>query len=87
MSYINANIILPKELINQIQKYVDGINLYIPKVSVTKNVCNSYQLEILKRNQEIYERFLQGEKVPELAIKYYLSDKSIYRILAEEKKK
>lgn len=28
MSYINANLVLPKELIKEIQKYVDGINLY-----------------------------------------------------------
>lgn len=28
MSYINANDILPKELINEIQKYVQGVNLY-----------------------------------------------------------
>lgn len=32
MSYINANDILPKELINEIQKYVQGVNLYIPKI-------------------------------------------------------
>ena len=87
MSYINANIVLPKELINEIQKYVNGINLYIPKVPEAKNACNTYQLEISKRNQEICERFLLGEKVSELAVKYYLSEKSIYRILARGKKK
>jgi len=86
MSYINANIILPKELIKEIQKYVNGVNLYIPKVPETKNTCSSYKLEIHRRNQEIYELFLQGEKVSKLAIKYYLSDKSIYRILGEMKR-
>ncbi len=29
MSYINADIVLPKELIKEIQKYVNGVNLYI----------------------------------------------------------
>lgn len=86
MSYINANILLPKELIKEIQKYADGINLYIPKVPEEKHVCSSYKQEIYKRNQEIYETFLQGKKVSELAAKYYLSDKSIYRILGEMKK-
>ncbi|WP_330686120.1 hypothetical protein [uncultured Acetatifactor sp.] len=28
MSYINANLVLPKELIKEIQKYVDGIRKY-----------------------------------------------------------
>ena len=32
MSYINANEILPKELIDEIQRYVQGVNLYIPKI-------------------------------------------------------
>lgn len=86
MSYINASIILPKELIKEIQKYVNGVNLYIPKLPETKNTCSDYKLEIRRRNQEIYELFLQGEKVSKLAAKYYLSDKSIYRILGEMKK-
>ena len=87
MSYINAKSVLPKEMIKEIQKYVNGVNLYIPKVPETKGTCSSYQLELYRRNQEIYELFLQGEKVSELAEEYYLSDKSIYRILGEMKKK
>ena len=87
MSYINAKAVLPKEIIEEIQKYVNGVNLYIPKVSKVKNTCSSYKLELQRRNQEIYKLFLQGERVSELAVKYYLSDKSIYRILSEMKKK
>lgn len=87
MSYINAKSVLPKEMIEEIQKYTNGVNLYIPKVSGVKKTCSSYQLELHQRNQEIYELFLQGEKVSRLAAEYYLSDKSIYRILGEMKKK
>lgn len=85
MSYINANVVLPKELIKEIQKYVNGVDLYIPKVAKVSN-CSIYKNEIYRRNKEIYELFLQGEKVSKLAAKYYLSDKSIYRILGEMKK-
>ena len=46
MSYINANDILPKELINEIQKYVQGVNLYIPKI-FDKKKTDSYDI-ILK---------------------------------------
>lgn len=87
MSYINANIVLPEELIAEIQKYVDGINLYIPKMPEDKRSCSSYKLEIIKRNHEIRGKFLQGEKVSELASEYFLSEKSIYRILGGIKKK
>lgn len=87
MSYINAKSVLLEEMIEKIQEYVNGVNLYIPKIPEKSNACSSYKLELYKRNQEIYKLFLQGEKVPELAAKYYLSDKSIYRILGGIKKK
>ena len=86
MSYINANDILPKELINEIQKYVQGVNLYIPKIFDKKNTDSEYKKELLDRNMEIYEMFQSGNKVSELAKMYYLSDKSIYRILGKMKK-
>ena len=87
MSYINAKSVLPNEMIEEIQKYVNGVNLYIPKVPETNSTCSNYKLELYRRNQEIYKLFLKGEKVAKLAAEYYLSDKSIYRILSEMKKK
>ncbi len=87
MSYINAKDVLPKEMIKEIQKYVNGVNLYIPKVPEENSNCSNYKLELYKRNQEIYNLSFQGEKVSKLAAEYYLSDKSIYRILGEMKKK
>ena len=86
MSYINANDILPMELINEIQKYVQGVNLYIPKIPEKKKSDSSYKYELYERNKEIYELFQSGKKVSELAKMYYLSDKSIYRILGQMKK-
>lgn len=86
MSYINANTILPKELIVEIQKYVHGINIYIPKIPETKEVHSSYKDELDRRNKEIYELFQGGTKVSELAKMYYLSDKSIYRIIGQMKR-
>lgn len=85
MSYINAKAVLPEEMIKEIQKYVNGANLYIPKVPAANNTCSHYKLELYKRNQEIYNLFLQGEKVSKLAKEYYLSNKSIYRILGKMK--
>lgn len=86
MGYINANNILPVELINEIQKYVQGVNLYIPKIPGQKKTDSSYKYELYERDKEIYERFRAGDKVSELAKMYYLSDKSIYRILGHMKK-
>ena len=86
MSYINAASVLPEEMVEEIQKYVNGVNLYIPKIPETNSPCSSYKLELYQRNQEIYELFLQGEQVSKLAAEYYLSDKSIYRIIGKMKK-
>ena len=86
MSYINANGILPTELINEIQKYVQGVNLYIPKIPVKEKIDSSYKHELYERNKEIYDLFLLGNNVSELAKRYYLSEKSIYRILGQMKK-
>lgn len=85
MGYINANDILPMELINEIQRYVQGVNLYIPKIPEKKKSDSSYKYELYERNKEIYELFQSGKKVSELAKMYYLSDKSIYRILGQMK--
>ena len=86
MSYINANDILPIELINEIQKYVQGVNLYIPRIPERKRTDSGYKHELYERNKEIYDLFQSGNKVSELAKMYYLSDKSIYRILGQMKK-
>ena len=86
MSYINAKDVLPNELISEIQKYVDGVNLYVPRIFEKRRKDNSYKQEIYERNKEIYEMFMLGNTVTELAAKYYLSNKSIYRILGQMKK-
>ncbi len=86
MGYINANVVLPKELINEIQKYVQGVNLYIPKIPEKKKADSSYKYELYERNREIYELFQLGYKVSALAKMYYLSEKSVYRILGQMKK-
>jgi Mor family transcriptional regulator len=86
MGYINAKDVLPKALIDEIQHYVQGVNLYIPNILKERNTEHPYQRELRERNEEIYARFRSGTKVSELAKAYYLSDKSIYRIIGQMKK-
>ncbi|WP_349679158.1 hypothetical protein [Clostridium sp. UBA4548] len=37
MSYINIYDVLPKEIVEQIQEYVDGVKVYIPKKQIAVN--------------------------------------------------
>ena len=88
MKYIKAAQVLPRQLLEQIQEYVDGEYLYIPRVSGKKKhwgANTSTQKELLKRNQNIYREHLEGASVEDLADRYYLSVKSIQRILRQIK--
>ena len=46
---------------------------------------NAYRQEICERNREIFQAFLKGSSVPELSQEFFLSEKSIYRILNQMK--
>ncbi|WP_455717908.1 CD3324 family protein [Anaerosporobacter sp.] len=88
MGYIKAEEILPIEIIELIQKYVDGQNIYIPRKMENRQewgTSTQAKQEILKRNQVIYEDFNSGMTVDELACKYYLSEKTIQRIVRKMK--
>mgnify|MGYP003364060446 CR=1 FL=1 len=81
VSYTNADRILPRELLDAIQQYADGVYLYIPRKAERKRATDSRR-ERLARNRELYEKHLGGAPVHKLAEEYYLSAKTIYKILA-----
>lgn len=84
MGYIRAEEILPIEVLELIQQYVDGEHIYIPRKLAHRQAWGEgtqIKQELLMRNQQIYQDYLAGSKASELACKYYLSEKSIQRIL------
>ncbi len=90
MGYLKAEQVLPQEIIELIQQYVEGANVYIPRREDTKagwGEKNRTRLKFRERNRSIYEAYLSGCKVSEISESYYLSEKSIWRIVGEEKKK
>ena len=89
MGYIRAEEILPIEIIELIQEYVDGANIYIPRKQENRQewgAKTSYKCELQNRNHFIYKDFLAGMTVNQLAERYYLSEKSIQRIIRQQKK-
>ncbi len=89
MGYIKAEEILPLEVIELIQKYVDGQNIYIPRKADNRAVWGSgtaIRSELRERNHQIFSEYLSGKSIPALAECYYLSEKSIQRIIREEKR-
>lgn len=88
MGYVKAGDVLPPEIIEQIQQYVDGKILYIPKKTEKKSAWGngtSTKAELAERNARIYAEFLNGASVSALAKDYFLVEKSIQRIIRQEK--
>lgn len=82
MSYINAEKVLPRELIDIIQQYVSGKAIYIPSVGKKSWGSQTGTKEYLhKRNVQIYIEYKEGASIDELANDYALSEKSIKRII------
>ncbi len=89
MGYKRAEEILPRDIIELIQQYVDGENIYIPRKSENRQgwgCATQIRQELSDRNAAIFRDYRRGCKVPELAEKYFLSIKSIQRIVREMKK-
>lgn len=88
MGYKKAEEILPAPIIELIQQYVDGTNIYIPRKQENRQEWGAktpYKRELQNRNQSIYKDYLSGTTVYELAQRYYLSEKSIQRIIRQKK--
>ena len=87
LRYTNATQVLPLELIEQIQEYVQGEYIYIPIKSGKADAnMTDYAIEIQKRDEHIYTKHLEGMKNIELAHRYSLSESSIRRIIIKQRK-
>ena len=65
MSYKKAAHLLPPELLEKIQEYVDGEYLYIPRISSRKKewgTSTSTRRELQERNAHIYADYLRGDR-------------------------
>ena len=86
MSYIRADEILPRELLEAIQQYADGQLIYIPKKEKQEWGSKTSAREFFReRNERIYQAFQEGISEEELARRFSLSRKSIQRILRNQK--
>ena len=86
MSYIRADEILPKELLEAIQQYVDGQIIYIPKKEKQEWGSGSSAKEFFReRNERIFQAWQKGISEDELSRRFSLSRNSIQRILRSQK--
>ena len=85
MSYRNAREILPDYLITEIQKYINGEIIYIPKHEEKKTkwgTKNGSRKKYDMRNGEIRALKSGGLTVDEIAGRYFLSAEIVKKILS-----
>jgi Mor family transcriptional regulator len=83
MKYVNADI-LPEELLKEVQKYIHGGMVYIPKPEGVRKgwgVNSGSRNYINQRNDEVRQRFSQGATVDQLSEQFFLSCDSIKKIV------
>ncbi len=83
MKYKNAKDVLPEHLLSEIQKYIDGDLVYIPKSQERAKwgSQSGYRDQINNRNIEIMEMYESGSSMEDIAREYFLSTESIKKIL------
>lgn len=89
MKYINADIILPEELLKEVQKYVQGGMVYIPKPEGLRKRWgenSGSRLYLKNRNQEIRRLFGTGATIDQLSAQFCLSCDSIKKIVYSKDK-
>lgn len=88
MKYVNADLIFPEELLKEIQKYVHGGLVYIPKPEESRKKWgeNSGGRRYLNlRNHEIRQKFSAGMTIDQLSGQFCLSFDSIKKIVYVKK--
>ncbi|MZQ80999.1 hypothetical protein GQF01_02455 [Paenibacillus sp. 5J-6] len=88
MKYLNAEDILPEQILKEIQKYVHGGVIYIPTPEEWRKKWgqSSGSREYLNtRNEEIRQKFSKGASMDELSDLFYLSRHSIKKIIYSKK--
>lgn len=88
MRYVNAREVFPTEILQIIQNYVDGEYIYIPKREENKKAWGELtqsKEELQIRNIEVLRDHKDGVPIHNLSEKFYLSPKTIQRIIAQGK--
>ena len=88
MKYEKAQNILPQVIIKQIQNYIDGGYIYIPRKNENKKSWgeNTETKKYLSaRDEEIFNKYSSGVPVKILSEQYFLTESSIRRIIRKQK--
>ena len=83
MKYVNAAEILPERLLKELQTYLEGDVLYVPKASAKMEwgSANGSRTFYQERNREIRRLYKEGCSIEALAKQYGLAYSTIKKII------
>ena len=84
LNYKNGRDVLPPELLAEVQKYLNGELIYIPKSGDSKvswGALSGTKENVRNRNRNITEKYSNGTTIVELQEEYCLSEASIRKII------
>jgi len=86
VNYKNGRDVLPPSLLKELQGYIQGELIYIPKQDNQRagwGEKSGTRRLIARRNEEIYGSYSDGSTVAELEQRYHLSGESIRKIIVK----
>ena len=89
MGYIRAEDILPKDILELVQQYADGRTIYIPRKSdchKSWGAGTETKKDLMIRNERMYEEYQSGTTITQLSERYFLTEKSVQRIIRNHRK-
>lgn len=87
MNYKKGADVLPDHLLQEIQEYVEGCLIYIPKKSKKAGwgILSGSRQSIDTRNKTIKLLFEQGEPIGKIAEQFHLEEDTIRKIVYRKK--
>lgn len=89
MNYRNGRDVLPPSLLSELQKYIQGELVYIPKPASKRagwGEVSGARKWLAERNEEIKQYYRNGWSVAELERKFHLSSESIRKIVMKSRR-
>jgi len=84
MKYVKAQAVLPESLLAEIQKYIQGEMVYIPKSPSNYEKWGTKtgsRMAIAERNENMVKAYKSGTPIPQLAESYYLAEDTVRNIV------
>ena len=84
MKYVKAQAVLPEALLIEVQKYIQGDLVYIPKPQANHNkwgAKSGTRAKFAQRNEKMVQAYKAGTPIPALAELYCLAEDTIKKIV------